>query len=171
MTTRILGIGSPAAGDDRVGLDVLEKLRRFSWPADTELLAVGDPARIISLLAGADTVILVDAVVGIRAGEVRHLDAASLAREHLFPVSTHGLGVAQALELARRLAPGDMPQHLDIIGIGIERAEPGAQSLSRPVAAAVPCAVAWVRAIARARSTANPADPTGLAQPVPDTIP
>jgi hydrogenase maturation protease len=150
---------------------VLDELRRFRWPADTELHSVGDPTRIVSLLAGANALILVDAVLGIRPGEVRHLDAATLAREHLFPVSTHGLGVTQALELARRLAPGDMPRHLDIIGIGIERAEPGALSLSPPVAAAVPCAVAWVRAIARARSTANPAAPTGLAQPVPDAIP
>lgn len=155
MITRIIGIGAPAGGDDGVGLVVLEHLRREIWPAATELHAVADPSSIVLLLGGADLVILVDAVLGVRPGEVRQLQPEFLARGLVTPVSTHGVSVTQALELARRLGPGSMPRRLAIVGIGIGAAAAGAQLLSASVQAAVPCAVALVRAIAQ----------TGMAAP------
>lgn len=152
MTLRILGIGAPAAGDDAVGLLVLEQLRREAWPEGTELHAITEPAQIVSLLPGADAVILVDAVLGAPPGVVMRVDARALARERILPWSTHGLGVVQALELARRLGSGYLPGHLELVGVGIERAEPGSSSLSPAVQAAIPRAVAHVREAVRAMS-------------------
>lgn len=148
MTTRIVGIGAPAAGDDGVGLVVLDALEQETWPDGVELHAVTEPSQIVPLLAGADAVILVDAVLGGAPGAVLHLDRAALAAGAAAPVSSHGIGVAQALALAERLDPGGGPKRLDIIGVCIASPERGAQTLSAPVAAAVPRATSWVRNLA-----------------------
>lgn len=151
MTVRVIGIGQPAAGDDGVGLVVLDALRRRDLPAGVRLHAVAEPSGILPLLEGASAVVLVDAVLGARPGDVLHLEAASLAGARVVPLSTHGLGVAQALALARTLAPEAMPARLDIVGIGIERPAPGSTGLSAAVAAAVPRAVEDIIALLGAR--------------------
>lgn len=155
MTVRVLGIGQPAAGDDGVGLVVLEKLRRQHLPDAIELGTVAEPSGLLSLLEAADHVVLVDAVLGGTPGEVLQLDAASLAGANVVPLSTHGVGVAQALALARVLAPGSMPDRIDIVGICIEPPTVGQIGLSDAVAAAVPRAVLAVEEILGLRA-ANP---------------
>ena len=146
VRTRVIGLGEPAAGDDGVGRAVLARLREDGVPLGVELLEVRDPSEIVPLLAGGAPVIVVDAIVGATPGEVLDLLPDDLAEQGALPVSTHGLGVLQAIELARVLndAPASVVR---IVGIAIDRPTRQGAGLSPPVAAAVARATERVRAL------------------------
>jgi hydrogenase maturation protease len=150
MPARVIAIGQGAAGDDGVGFAVLDRLRADGVPADVELRRAEEDAALVTLLATPHPVVIVDAVLGSPPGRVVDLDPAQLAAAGLPPVSTHGLGVAQAIALARVLAPEDVAPSIRIVGVTIERPQRYAQTLSAPVAAAVAPAAARVRALVAA---------------------
>ena len=106
--------------------------------------SAGDMSQVLTQLQGADAAILVDASSsGAAAGAVQRFDvvAKPLPRE-LFSVSTHGIGVADAIELARVL--GDLPAVCIVYAIEARRFDAG-EALSAAVAAAVPQVAERVR--------------------------
>lgn len=142
----VVGVGEPAAGDDGVGRVVLGHLRAAGVAADVELRALRDPTELVDLLGGDAPVIVVDAVAGAPAGEVLELSSDELAARGAANVSTHGVGVVQAIELARALHGGAVPA-IRIVGVGIERPGRLHAGLSPAVAAAVAGAAGRVRAL------------------------
>ena len=126
---RILGIGSPA-GDDQAGwltVDAFEASgvsRRFA-PGQITSASLDRPgAGLISLLENAAWVILVDAMQSNgKAGEIRSFNLENWAA-YSHGLSSHGFGVLDALFLAREL--GNLPPRLDLYGIEIGSASPGA---------------------------------------------
>lgn len=72
----------------------------------------GEPASLLDTLAHADTVVMVDAVAtGAAPGMVVRIDAgAGPLPAAPRSASTHGIGVAEAIELGRAL--GQLPQRL-----------------------------------------------------------
>ena len=159
MAARVIGIGQPSAGDDGVGLVVLEALRSASLPAGTELHAVAEPSGILPLLAGADPLVLVDAVLGGVPGGVLCLDESALAGGEAVPLSTHGVGVAQVLALGRALDAEAFPRRLVLVGVSIAAPARGAMGLSAAVSGAVPRAMTEVQRILGGRSCTNPRSP------------
>lgn len=137
MTLHILGIGSPS-GDDQAGWLVVDALRARGVEAGgrVALAKLDRPgASLLARLEGADHVILVDALQSDGTpGEIhRWIDVDwSLAGADL---SSHGFGVLAALALAQAL--GSLPQRVEVVGIEIASAEPGA-----PVSPSVRQAVA-----------------------------
>ena len=144
---RVIALGQGAAGDDGVGLAVYEALRAQGVPDGVELVRAAEDSALLSLLETDVPVVLVDAALGSPAGEVIELAPEELAPRGLRPVSTHGLGLAQALELARTVAPEQVPERVRIIAITIERPTTYEWALSAAVAAAVPVAAARVLAL------------------------
>ncbi|MBK7580720.1 MAG: hydrogenase maturation protease [Myxococcales bacterium] len=144
MTVRVIGLGQRAAGDDGVGLAVLDALKAEP-PPSTELSWVSDAARLVELTQDAELVVLVDAALDAGpAGQVSELALGALDESPLCSVSTHGLSVAQTLALAGMLAGGSLPA-VRIIAIAIERPSAYSTTLSPPVAAAVVVAAQRVR--------------------------
>lgn len=141
--TRVIGLGARAAGDDGVGLVILDELRMLA-PADVELVEAAEPAAVIPLLAGAGPVVIVDAVViaAGRPGQVVELEADALSPD-VRAVSTHGLGLAQAVALGRLLA-ASVAHPISVVGVTIDVPSVPALGLSATVQAAVPRAVAAV---------------------------
>jgi hydrogenase maturation protease len=133
---RVIGAGNPDRGDDGAGRLVAARLR--DGPAlDVRIVDCdGAMASILDAMDGASAVWIVDACVsGAPAGTIRRLDAATgpltagMARG-----STHGLGVAEAVELARTL--GTLPQRCIIWAVEAATVETGA-----PVSAEVAVAI------------------------------
>lgn len=121
----IVGIGNPDRGDDTVGCEVVRRLRGHT-PEGVEVLHhSGEATRLLSLLQEADVAILVDAAVsGVAPGTVRRFDAGARALPSgLAEVSSHGFGLAQAIELARALDA--MPRRCIVYAIEGRRFEPG----------------------------------------------
>lgn len=134
----VIGVGNPDRGDDGVGPEVLARVEaRLPRGARPARLAGDDPAAIMEAWQGAGRAIVVDAMVsGAAPGTVRRMEAAKAPLPaDLELVSTHALGAAAAIELARAL--GRLPASLVVYGVEGEDFAPGA-ALSRAVAEAVP---------------------------------
>jgi hydrogenase maturation protease len=122
---RVVGIGRLDRGDDAAGRLVVRRLRE-RFDAGVEMMeSEGGMTELLDAWGGAPAVIAVDAVTsGAPPGTLLRFDA---GREGLrFPSggSTHGLGLAEAVELARTL--GRLPHRMIVHGIEGERFEAGA---------------------------------------------
>jgi hydrogenase maturation protease len=113
----IIGIGNELRGDDSLGVHVVRELRGLAIPRTTLVEADGEGASLIELWRGHARVILIDAFSsGSTPGLIHALDVSTTSvSEDLFRVSSHAFGVAEAIEISRRL--GDLPEKLFLYGI------------------------------------------------------
>ncbi len=150
VNARVIGIGQRAAGDDGVGLHILERLKQ-SPPPGVQLHQLTDATQLFPLLENVKRVILVDAVLGepgeasadTGCAKVLCLRPEQLSEVALSSVSSHDVSVAQALELARTLSPGGC-QDVRIVGVQIDTPRAYTQELSPAVAAAIEPSIACI---------------------------
>jgi hydrogenase maturation protease len=142
---RIIGVGQPHAGDDGVGVAVVEYLRKRN-SLGLELHQARAPTELIELLAHDRQVVIVDALLGVAPGSVRELDAGAIAANPCL-LSLHGLGLSEAVELARTLSPERFTPRLHLVGVTIARPKRYQRQLSLEVALAVPRAAALALAL------------------------
>ena len=109
-----IGCGNELRGDDAAGLLVARHLRSLGLNAREH---TGDGLNLIQLWEPSSEVVLVDAVLAQGdPGQVRVWDGiAAPVETELFRGSSHSLGVAEAIEMARVL--GNLPKQLLIYGI------------------------------------------------------
>ena len=124
---RVVALGNAAAGDDGAALLALRRLDLDLF-RDVELIEAGRPGPgLLDLLDPTIPTILLD-VVRARAapGDVVEVPLGQLAEVAIddASVSSHGLGVAHAMRLARALGR-PLPRGM-LIGIEGQRFEPGA---------------------------------------------
>ena len=117
MSLLVIGAGNAFRRDDAAGLEVARRLRALVGPDVDVIEAGGDLSALCDLWSGRDCVILLDAVrSGADGGTVHRLDAlAQSLPAGMAHGSTHGLGIADAVELARAL--GTLPASLIVYGI------------------------------------------------------
>ena len=133
--TVVAGTGNPWRRDDGAGREVVRRLRSHALPGVRLMELDGQADELIEAWQGADLALVVDAVSsGAAPGTIHRLDGAEPLPTALFTRSTHGFGVAQAVELARNL--GRLPRRLIIYGIEGGDFAAG-EGLSPEVAAAV----------------------------------
>ncbi len=109
----IIGYGNRHRGDDAAGVLAAEQLQGLGIPTR---IRSGDPLALIELWRGADDVILIDAVMtGAPAGTIHNWDVNQILEAKESTTSTHGLGLAQAVKLARNL--GTLPLKMRVYGI------------------------------------------------------
>lgn len=116
---RVICLGSPHGADALAWrlADALEaRLAAAAAGGDVpEFVRCASPAQIGGLFAGADAIVILDAVVQLPAGTLRELTAAELEDQRAH--SSHGVGLATVLALARAL--GDLPERVTILGLGV----------------------------------------------------
>ncbi|MFE0130691.1 hydrogenase maturation protease [Streptomyces sp. NPDC059037] len=122
----VIGIGNEFRRDDGLGRAVVARLRERAaerpLPAGTVLATCdGDPARLIGLWEGSDLAVVVDAAHTHPAhpGRVHRLALDADALDRPRTTSSHGLGLGEAVELARAL--GRLPGRL--VGYAVEGAD------------------------------------------------
>jgi hydrogenase maturation protease len=124
LRIRIVGIGTEF-GDDAAGPLVVQSLASGpALPVGVEAIPCDRPLELLDLLQGIDAAVLVDATRSGRPPGTVHepaIDELCEAR----PVSSHGMGVREALAMARAL--GRAPDRIAIIGI-----EAGSATGARP---------------------------------------
>jgi hydrogenase maturation protease len=108
----VIGVGNEYRRDDGLGPAVLARLRDLA-PATVRLVpSDGDPGALIEAWSGAGTAIVVDAVSG-DPGRTRRLVIDRAGPDPARTISSHGLGLAEAIGLARALdrMPGQLIVH------------------------------------------------------------
>ena len=121
----VLCVGNPDRGDDGVGR-LVARLLRGRLPKDVLVAECdGGAAEVLDRIADADSAILVDAAVsGVRAGTIHRVDCVA---GDVVPTggvaSSHGLGVVEAIALARTL--GCLPRLCEIYAVEAKRVAPG----------------------------------------------
>jgi hydrogenase maturation protease len=140
----VIGVGNPDRGDDAAGRAVARRLLARGIRGLEVRECVGDAAALMESWAGHDDVVLVDACRGAGPpGSVHRVgpeEAAAVAT--LRDASTHSLGVAAAIGLARAL--GRLPSRLVIYAIEASHSREGA-GLSTEVEHAVEEVLSLVR--------------------------
>jgi hydrogenase maturation protease len=139
----VVGVGQSYRGDDEAGLAAVrlwsERFSPAEWNPELRVeLAESPGLGLLSLLSGAETAILVDAVQsGMEPGTVHLLAETDLIAFLAGSDSAHGWGIAETLALGRSIDPGSLPDRIILIGIEIAQVEPGI-GLSSTVASAIP---------------------------------
>jgi len=125
-TTVVIGVGNPDRGDDAVGPLVASSLKKHAGEKFTVIEQAGEGLALMEIWEGADAVIILDAALsGGPAGAIHRIDATTESvPKDCFRCSTHALGVAEAIELARAL--GQLPGRVIVYGIEGESFEAGA---------------------------------------------
>ncbi|MFO0556635.1 MAG: hydrogenase maturation protease [Polyangiales bacterium] len=142
MKVKVLALGSAFNGDDAAGLEAARVLNAEG--AQVEALGRPGPSLIDWFEVGHSVVIL-DAVRGLEPGSIVEIPLESLSQSAVARAanSTHGMGVAEAFELATALGY-ELPKGV-FVGIGGERFTQGAP-MSERTSAAMPAFVERARA-------------------------
>lgn len=113
----LIGIGNRFRHDDAAGLEVARRLR-LARPSGVEVSEQGgEPASLLEAWFGVDEALVVDAVSsGADPGTLHRFEyPGEPLPAGMFTASTHALGLAEAVELAREL--DRLPRRLVVYGI------------------------------------------------------
>jgi len=115
----LLGVGNRYRGDDGVGLEVL-KLLAGKLPGAVLVSSDGELTGILDCFGRHDEVVIIDAIDvprgELEAGRVIQMNPLEQSLEDSgLRASTHALGLAEAIEMARTL--DSLPGKLRVIGI------------------------------------------------------
>jgi len=131
----VVGIGNDFRRDDGVGLAVARRIAECNLPDVRVVNGITEPAALLDVWSGVARVVVVDAVTGANAdpGRVRRWTGPDL--ENTAVVSSHALGLAQAIALGQALAR--MPDELVVFTVDVADTNHGI-GLTPAVATAVP---------------------------------
>ena len=135
---KVIGVGNEWRGDDAAGLLVARRLQAGRLPQVSIAECRGTVTAVREAWKDAAGVIVVDAVFsGGRPGSIYRFDAHDAEVPVQLPrtLSSHGLGVAEALALGQLFQ--ELPPFLIIYGIEGQNFGPG-QEVSQEVEAAIP---------------------------------
>ena len=112
--TVVIGVGNEYRRDDGIGLEVLARLREQAAGSVRLVVSDGDPADLIEAWTGASLVVIVDAILvdPPTPGRMHRIILDQSDDAQVRPVSSHGLGLGEAIGLAQVL--DRMPDRLII---------------------------------------------------------
>ena len=147
-STLVIGIGNECRQDDAAGLAALRCLQQQNLEGVRLAECDGEPAKLLDLWRGATNVILIDAVSsGAAPGTIHWFDVENEPLpSQLFQISSHGLGVGQAIELGRAL--NYLPPILKLYGIEGKNFGQG-EGLSAEVAESIPAVASCIQEMLR----------------------
>ncbi len=140
--TLIVGVGNPILSDDGVGIHVARKLRDLGLEGvDVEELPASG-LELLDMVLGYDRVVIVDAIVTDegRPGEFHVLEESAFERT-VHGSSPHGINIATALAMGRKIVPEKMPKEVFFVAIEADDIVNVSESMTPPVAAAIPSIV------------------------------
>ena len=137
----VIGLGNPILGDDGVGWKVAEELKKQLPPdmsVDMECLSLGGIS-LMEHLIDYDRAILIDAfALDEPIGSILVLKLSDLPNYSAFhTTSPHDTSLQNAIELGRSVG-AHLPDDIMVVGIATKHVYDFSNSLSPPVADAVP---------------------------------
>ena len=135
----ILGVGNPILSDDGVGIHVARNLKNENIPGvEVEELAASG-LELLDMILGFDKVIIIDAIqtASGKPGDIHVLDERDFEKS-VHGSSPHGVNIATALALGRKIAPEKMPKVVVFIAVEAEDLINVNEQLTPKVEAALP---------------------------------
>jgi len=135
----ILGVGNLLLSDEGVGVHVANKLMEMELPEGVEVYEGGtDGFRLMSVVTGADRLIVVDAVKGGgEPGSIYRFDVKDVpSMPDSYKTSVHQIGILEVIHFSEFVGKGKTPE-ATIIGIEPKSLEMSME-LTPEVAAKVP---------------------------------
>ena len=142
----VLGVGNPILSDDGVGIHVARELKkRQILGVDVEELAASG-LELLDVVRGYDKVIIIDAIQTTKGkpGELHILEEKDFEKS-IHGSSPHGINIATALALGRKLVPAEMPKEVVFFAVEAEDLVNVSERLTLKVAKALPGIVEKVR--------------------------
>lgn len=138
----VICVGNLARSDDAVGPLIAEELGRRPLPVPVHL-SNGEPGELLDLWSHLQRVVVVDAVVTGQGepGTIHVMNASIDPLPVVSHASSHGIGLAESIELARSLH--QLPPDVRLVGIEAGSLEAGTE-LTIAVREAIPDAVTQV---------------------------
>jgi hydrogenase maturation protease len=145
----VIGVGHDDRADDAAGPIVARMVAPHLPDGWSAMQHHGDLTVLMDLCEGMDEVVIVDAVVsGAPVGSIHHVNLLDESLPLLAAAgSTHGIGLVEAVALARTL--GRVPERLSLVGLEASRVAVG-DAMSLEVQCNLPLAAAMVLEDARA---------------------
>ena len=145
MKTLILGVGNPILSDDGVGIHVARELGKKGLPEVhvEELAASG--LELLDVVLDFDKVIIIDAIQTTNGvpGQIHVLEERDFEKS-VHGSSPHGVNIATALALGRKVVPERMPKKVVFIAVEAEDLINVKEQLTPKVQAALPRIVKMV---------------------------
>jgi hydrogenase maturation protease len=135
----ILGVGNPILSDDGVGIHVARELKKRKMPGvDVEELAASG-LELLDVVRGYDKVVIIDAIQTTKGkpGELYILEEKDFEKS-IHGSSPHGINIATALALGRKLVPNEMPKEVVFFAVEAEDLVNVSERLTPKVADALP---------------------------------
>ena len=142
----VLGVGNPILSDDGVGIHIARELKRLKMPGiDVEELAASG-LELLDVVRGYDKVVIIDAIQTTKGkpGELYVLEEKDFEKS-IHGSSPHGINIATALALGRKLVPNEMPKEVVFFAVEAEDLVNVSERLTPKVAKALPRIVEKVR--------------------------
>ena len=146
MKVLVLGVGNPILSDDGVGIHVARELKKRSMPGvDVEELAASG-LELLDVVRGYDKVVIIDAIQTTKGtpGELHILEEKDFEKS-IHGSSPHGINIATAFALGRKLVPAEMPKEVVFFAVEAEDLINVSERLTPKVAKALPRIVELVR--------------------------
>ena len=135
----VLGVGNPILSDDGVGIHVARELKKRDIPGvDVEELAASG-LELLDVVRGYDKVVIIDAIQTTKGkpGELYILEEKDFEKS-IHGSSPHGINIATALALGRKLVPNEMPKEVVFFAVEAEDLVNVSERLTPKVAEALP---------------------------------
>lgn len=132
----VIGVGNPWRGDDAVGIFTARAIQSAVGARATVIESDGEVTSLLECFKSFNQVYIIDAIQtgSAKPGYIHDIDGIKESfKEASLRASTHVLGVAQSIEMARVL--GRLPSKLRVFGIEAAQFEHGS-SLSKEVRSA-----------------------------------
>jgi hydrogenase maturation protease len=135
----VLGVGNPILSDDGVGIHVARALKEKHLPNVTveELAASG--LELLDMVIGFDELIIVDAIQTKegKPGDFYLLEEKDFEKA-IHGSSPHGINIATALALGRKIVPDRMPKRVLFVAVEAEDVVNVSEKLTDEVQKSIP---------------------------------
>jgi hydrogenase maturation protease len=146
MKTIILGVGNQILGDDGVGVQVSNELKKYvKDPNITIDEAITGGMNLLELILDFDKAIIIDAVKTQEGknGEVKKIPLEDFSTIH--SCNPHDINLSEAIKMAKKMGQKKIPKEIIIIGILMEKIPcEFSEKLSPEIQKAVPKAITLI---------------------------
>ena len=145
-------IGNPLVGDDAVACHIHDRLNGLNLDGVRLVNLETSGIRLLDVLEGEPLLIVVDAMnTSAPPGTVHLLNWSELPNPTGAPLTSHDIGIREAIEICRRIQPEKSPQAVFLVGVE-GRVFDQFCGMSTEVEAAIPNAIEQIRRLIAEKS-------------------